>query len=207
MNATLARHQLVELGKSLHERGITPGRTGNLSRRVEGGFLITPTGTSLGRLQPDQLAFLDERGALKYGPEPSKEWSLHLACYQRDPAVGAVAHVHSLHAVAASILADTDPHRALPPLTGYFVMRVGRLPLLPYLPPGDPALADALRALPGGIRCALLANHGSIAGAEDLDSAVDAVEEIEQTAALHLLTARLAVRPLTSDQVAATSPR
>lgn len=198
------RRQLVALGGALYGRSVTSGRTGNLSVRIDGGFLVTPTGVSLGRMEQADLSVLDEEGRHVDGPPPSKEWLLHRACYRRDAAVRAVAHVHSTHAVAVSLLADVDTAQALPPLTGYFVMRVGPLPLLPYHPPGDPGLAAALAGLPAGVRCALLANHGSVAAATDLESAVDAVEEIEETAKLYLLTRALPVRRLTAEQVAAT---
>lgn len=196
-----AHAQIVELGRALYERSITPGRTGNLSVRVGDRFVMTPTGISLGRLDPDRLSLLDAEGTLLTGAPPSKEWSLHLACYQRDPEITAVAHVHSVHAVAVSLLTGLDPETPIPPLTAYYAMRVGRLPLIDYHRPGDPALARALRYLPAGTRCALLANHGSIAGAVGLEAALDAIEEIEETARLVLLLNGRDIRPLTREQV------
>lgn len=199
---TRACEQIVELGRALYDRRITPGRTGNLSVRVGAWTVITPTGLSLGRLDPDRLSVLDADGSLAAGPRPSKEWPLHRALHARG--LPAVAHVHSTFAVALSVLDGLDPVQPLPPLTAYFVMRVGQLPLLPYHPPGDAGLADELRRLPRGVHAALLANHGSIAGAADLESAVDAVEEIEETAKLALLLHGRDIRPLTADQAAAT---
>ena len=193
-----AREQLVRLGRALYDRGVTPGRTGNLSVRVDDGFVVTPTGSCLGRLRADRLSGLDHAGRHRTGDPPTKELALHLALHDRDPAARAVAHVHSTHAVAVSCMADVDPLDVLPPLTAYYVMRVGRLPLVPYFPPGDPGLAAAVADVHG--RCALLANHGSIAAAPDLEAAMDAVEEIEETARLFLLLAGRATRPLTPGQ-------
>lgn len=203
-NLEKARADVVELGRALYDRGVTPGRTGNLSVRAGERIVITPTNVSLGRLEPDQLSVLDDDGHLLDGAAPSKEWALHQALYVRGAA--AVAHVHSTHAVAVSLLADVDTEAPLPPLTAYFVMRVGPMPLIAYHRPGDPALADEIIRLPHGVRAALLANHGSIASADSLEAAIDAVEEIEETARLHLLLHGRNIRPLTRAQVAATSP-
>lgn len=196
-----ARRGIVTLGRALYDRGITPGRTGNLSVRLGDGVLLTPTGASLGRLDSDTLALVSTGGALIAGPPPTKESALHLALYDRFPLLGAVAHVHSTYAVAWSCRAEVDAADALPPLTAYYALRVGRLPLIPYAPPGDPSLADQIYALDS--RCALLANHGSIAAATNLEAAVDAVEEIEETARIALLLQGLPTRALTPEEVAA----
>ena len=205
MTLARTRAEVVELGRALYDRGVTPGRTGNLSVHTEAGVVMTPTGVSLGRLQPEQLSVLDTDGRLTDGPPPSKEWALHAALYARGDhdSVTAVAHVHSTHAVAVSLLTDLDPARPLMPLTAYFVMRVGAMPLLPYYPPGDAGLAAAINALPAGVNAALLANHGSVVGATSLEAAVAAVEEIEETAKLQLLLQGRAIRPLTPAQVTA----
>jgi ribulose-5-phosphate 4-epimerase/fuculose-1-phosphate aldolase len=179
------RAQLVELAAALYDRGLTPGRTGNLSAAGADGVLVTPTGACLGRLDPGRLSLVDPAGRHLDGDPPTKELSLHLALHARG--ARAVAHVHSPYAVALSCLTGLDPDAPLPPYTAYFAMRVGRMPLLPYAAPGDPALADAVAALPPGVRCALLAHHGSIAAAATAEAAVDAVEEIEATAHVALL--------------------
>ena len=180
-----ARLGLVELGRALYDRGVTHGRTGNLSQMFGDELLMTPTGESLGRLNPDRLSVLDLNGNHLDGPTPSKEVALHLAMYRQRPQTRAVAHAHSTNAVAWSCLDGLDPADTLPPLTAYYVMRVGVLPLIPYLPPGSPHLAAAIEAL--DTDCALLAHHGSIAGAPTLEAAVDAIEEIEETAKIALL--------------------
>jgi ribulose-5-phosphate 4-epimerase/fuculose-1-phosphate aldolase len=199
-----ARTSLVELGRSLYDRGITPGRTGNLSQMVGDTILMTPTNSCLGRLDPARLSVLDLDGTHRDGPAPSKEVVLHLALYATQPAARAVAHVHSTHAVAWSCLEDLDPDDVLPPLTAYYVMRVGRLPMVGYLPPGDPGLGDAVVA--AGSRCALLAHHGSVAAAPTLEAAVDAVEEIEETARIALLLRSHAHRHLDPQQITGLSP-
>lgn len=196
-----ARRDLVTVGRALYDRGITPGRTGNLSIRLDERVLVTPTGVSLGRLGADALALVGLDGVVLSGPAPTKESEMHLALYRRFPRLGAVAHVHSTHAVAWSCRAEIDTDDALPPLTAYYAMRVGRLPLVPYAPPGDPNLAEQLYALDS--RCALLANHGSIAAGVDIESAVDAVEEIEETARIAWLLAGSPTRPLSAEQVSA----
>lgn len=195
----LAAQEIVSLGRSLYDRGITPGRTGNLSVRVEDRVLLTPTGVSLGRLDPTELALVALDGHHLEGPAPTKESALHLAFYERFPDVGAVAHGHTTHAVAWSCRTGLDAHSSLPPLTAYFAMRVGRLPLIEYAPPGDPVLAQRLLSL--NTRSALLANHGSIASATTLEAAVDALEEIEETARIALLLEGIPARPLTATQV------
>lgn len=198
-----ARAQLIDLGRSLHERRLTPGRTGNLSVRIGDGFLITPTGASLGRLTPETLAHLGPGGQHHSGAWASKEWPLHAALYERDPHTAAVAHVHSTHAVAVSLLPDLDITDALPRLTPYYATRVRRLPVVPYLPPGDPELANAIRSITPGIQCALLAAHGTVAADKDLETAVDAIEEIEEAAKLYLLTYDKSPHQLTGEQLEA----
>lgn len=194
-----ARDDLVRLGRALYDRGVTHGRTGNLSQLVGDRIIVTPTGSCLGRLDPAQLAVVDLSGARVTGPPPSKEIVLHLALYQEHPDIGAVAHVHSTNAVAWSCLDRLDLDNALPPLTAYFVMRVGNLPVVRYIPPGAPALAEAVRE--ANSYCVLLAHHGSVAGAPTLEAAVDAVEEIEETARIALLLRGTSHRHLTNEQV------
>lgn len=200
ISESAARTELVELGRALYDRGVTHGRTGNVSQIIGDRVLMTPTGGCLGRLRTDQLSVLDREGNHVDGPAPSKEIVLHLALYRRRPQVAAVAHVHSTHAVAWSCMDGLDPTDALPPLTAYYAMRVGRLPLIGYFAPGSPHLADAVEAVDSD--CALLAHHGSIAAAQTLEAAVDAVEEIEETARIALLLHTADHHGLTTRQVA-----
>jgi 3-dehydro-4-phosphotetronate decarboxylase len=195
-----ARDGLCALGRSLFERGLTHGSTGNLSVRSGDGFLLTPTGSSLGTLDPARLSRLDARGAHVAGDAPTKEALLHLAVYRERPADAGIVHLHSTHSVAVSVLADVDPEDVLPPLTAYYVMRVGRLPLLPYYPPGDKALADAVGRAAGRHHALLLANHGPVVSGTSLATAADAIEELEATAKLWLLVHREHLRPLTPEQ-------
>ena len=200
------RQQIVDLGASLFARRLTFGRTGNLSVRVgrseSGDVLLTPTGASLGALDPDELSVIDTSGRHVGGPRPSKEAFLHAAVYRARPDAGAVVHLHSTYSVAVSCLADVDPADVLPPLTAYYVMRVGRLPLLPYHAPGDSALEPLAEATARTDHACLLANHGPVVAGTDLAAAADAVEELEETARLHLLLQGHRTRPLTPEQAA-----
>jgi ribulose-5-phosphate 4-epimerase/fuculose-1-phosphate aldolase len=203
VNETAARDAIADRGRSLHERGYAHGSSGNLSVRVADGILVTPTGSSLGRLDPARLSKVAPDGRVLSGDPPSKEAFLHLAVYARRPAAGAIVHLHCTCAVAVSCLVHDDPRNVLPPLTAYHVMRVGALPLVPYFAPGDRALAEAVGELAARHRAVLLANHGPVVAGATLDDAVDSAEELEQTARLSLLLHGRATVPLTAAQVAA----
>jgi ribulose-5-phosphate 4-epimerase/fuculose-1-phosphate aldolase len=196
------REQICGTAKSLFDRGLTHGSTGNISARVDDGWLLTPTGSSLGTLDPARLSRLDWDGRLVSGDAPSKESFLHLAMYRERAENGAVVHLHSTHSVAVSLLEGIDPADVLPPLTAYYVMRVGSLPLVPYFAPGDLQLADAVRRFAGKHHALLLANHGPVVGGSSLPAAADAAEELEATAKLFLLLRGMRIRALTAAQVA-----
>lgn len=198
-----AARDIVRLGASIFARGLTPGRTGNLSCRIADEIVVTPTGASLGSLDARQLAIIDLDGRPVRGGLPTKEAAMHAALYRSRPVARAVVHLHSTHAVAVSCLADLDEHSALPPLTAYFAMRVGRLPLVPYFAPGDPALGIAVEEMAREHHAMLLANHGSVVAGDDLLLAADAAEEIEETARLALLLHDRPTRPLTAAQSSA----
>jgi 3-dehydro-4-phosphotetronate decarboxylase len=202
MQEVRLREEICELGRSLFQRGLTHGSTGNISARCADGWLLTPTGSSLGRLDPGRLSKLDWSGKLLSGDAPSKESFLHLAMYQEREHNGAVVHLHATHSVAVSVLEDLDPDDLLPPLTAYYVMRIGTLPLVPYYAPGDLGLAEAVRGYARRHHALLLANHGPVVGGSSLAAAADAVEELEATAKLYLLLQGRRVRPLTPEQVA-----
>jgi len=191
-----SREALCLAGASLHRRGLTPGSSGNLSIRLpHGRFLVTPTGASLGDLDPAELSVLDGSGTLLGGPRPTKEVPLHLAMYGA-PANAAVVHLHSPYAVAVSCLADVDEGNVLPVYTAYYAMRVGSLPLVPFAPPGDPRLGELVAGFVGRHRALLLANHGPVVAADSLPAAVDAIEELEANAQLHFILRGLPVRPV-----------
>lgn len=194
--------ELVEYGRSLFNRGRTHGRTGNLSFRRDDEIVVTPTGASLGSLDPAGLSVLDLDGDHRGGPEPTKEASLHAAVYRARPADTAVVHLHASHAVAVSCLADRPREDVLPPLTAYYVMRVGRCPLIPYHAPGDPGLVEPVHEVAREHHAFLIANHGPVVSGPDLATAVDAIEELEATAKLFLLLSGHRTRPLTTDQAA-----
>jgi 3-dehydro-4-phosphotetronate decarboxylase len=203
MNENALRDRICDVGRSMFERRLTHGSTGNISARTDTGWLLTPTGSNLGRLDPERLSKLDWDGKLISGDAPSKEAFLHLAMYRRSERSGAVIHLHSTHSVAVSLLSDIDPNDVLPPMTAYYVMRIGKLPLVPYYPPGDQALAEAVGRFALTHQAMLLANHGPVVAGSSLPAAADAIEELEETAKLHLLLRRERVRLLDEDQVAA----
>ena len=196
------REMICAAGASLFNRGLTHGSTGNISVKLEdGGWLMTPTGSSLGTLDPARLSLLDEKGRLVSGDAPTKEAFLHTTMYDQRPKAGAVVHLHSTHSVAVSCLECVDHSNCLPPITAYYVMRVGSLPLVPYYPPGDVALAEAVGKLAGKHHAMLLANHGPVVAGSGLSAAMDAVEELEETARLFLMLRGQPVRALTDAQV------
>ncbi len=196
------RETICRFSRSLFERGLTAGSSGNISVRLsDGGWLTTPTNSSLGSLDPARLSRLDAEGRLVSGDAPTKELPLHTALYTTRQDAGAIVHLHSTHSVAVSMLPDVNPADVLPPMTAYYVMRVGRTALVPYYRPGDPAVADAIRGLAGKYTSVLLANHGPVVAGKDLEAAVYATEELEETAKLRLLLHGLNPRLLTRAQV------
>jgi ribulose-5-phosphate 4-epimerase/fuculose-1-phosphate aldolase len=198
---TRQREQIVEFGRSLFERGLSAGSSGNLSVRLDDGWLLTPTNASLGRLDPARLSKLDWEGRLVGGEPPSKEAFLHRAMYRQRGAAGAIVHLHSTHSAAVSCMCGLNPDDCIPPLTPYFVMKIGRLPLVPYHRPGDPALAGAIGALAHKHSAVLLANHGPVVSGATLAAAVHAAEELEETAKLFLLLRDVPTRPLDATQI------
>ncbi|UVJ41565.1 3-oxo-tetronate 4-phosphate decarboxylase [Arthrobacter sp. CJ23] len=197
-----SRNELVRLAKSLHQRGLTRGTSGNVSVRVAGGMLVSPTNASLGELTADDLAMVSDTGEHLSGARPSKEAFLHLAMYRARPEDRAAVHLHSTYATALSCLEELNDDDALPPLTAYFAMRVGRLVRLPYFAPGDQGLAEAAQQAADSSRALLLANHGPIVSAPTLPQAVDAVEEVEETARLFFILQGLPTRHLQPAEVA-----
>jgi len=203
MTEARLRETLCELAASLYARGLTHGSTGNISARTQdGGLLVSPTGSSFGRLNPARLARFDAAGRQVGGDPPTKEMPLHRAFYDTRHGTGAVVHLHSCHSVALSTLPDVDPDDFLPPLTPYAVMQLGRVRLLPYFRPGDAAMGDAVRGLQGRRAAVMLANHGPVVAGKTPEAACNAIEELEATARLALMLRGLPARMLTPDQVA-----
>jgi ribulose-5-phosphate 4-epimerase/fuculose-1-phosphate aldolase len=199
VNETQSREAICRLGRSFFMRGLTFGATGNISIRLTDGYLMTPTGVSLNDLSEGRLARLDLNGALIAGDPPTKEAVLHRVMYDCRSNAAAVVHLHSTYSVAVSCLDGLDSHDVLPPLTAYYVMRVGRLPLIPYYPPGDLSLAEAVRSLASRHHAVLLANHGPVIAGTSLSAAADAIEELEETAKLKLLLEGHKTRPLSEE--------
>lgn len=207
-NETALREQICLLAKSLFDRGLTHGSTGNISARTEdGGLLVSPTGTSFGRLDPARLSRFDAQGVHVAGDKPTKEMPLHTAFYDTRHTAGAVVHLHATNAVALSMLPGLDPDNFLPPLTPYAIMLLGKVQLLPFFLPGDAAMGDAVRALGGTRSAVMLANHGPVVSGKDVASACNAMEELEETARLALMTRGMGAQGLTDDQVQALVKR
>ncbi|MEO0729224.1 MAG: 3-oxo-tetronate 4-phosphate decarboxylase [Pseudomonadota bacterium] len=202
------RDEIAAISKSFYDRGLTHGTTGNISARLSSGdLLMTPTGSSLGALDPARISKLSPTGQHVDGDPPTKESFLHAIMYERRADAGAVVHLHSPYAVAVSCRSDLNPADCMPPLTAYYVMRVGVLPVAPYYPPGDKALADAVGALAADHHAVLLANHGPVVAGQTLRSATDAAEELEETAKLFLMLEGKPLQLLTPDDVATLRAR
>ena len=202
MTDTRLRELLCELARSLFERGLTAGSTGNISARTaDGGLLVSPTGSSFGRLDPAVLAHFDASGQQIDGAPPTKEMPLHLAFYESRQQVGAVVHLHSCHSVALSLLPGQDADDFLPPLTPYAIMKLGRVALLPFYLPGSAELGDAIRGVAGKRSAVMLAHHGPVVAGRDPEAACNAIEELEDTARLALLTRGCKPNMLSGEQV------
>jgi ribulose-5-phosphate 4-epimerase/fuculose-1-phosphate aldolase len=202
MTETKLRDRIAELGKSIFDRGMTAGSSGNISVQLDDGWLLTPTNACLGRLDPARISKLAPDGRHIGGDPPSKELFLHGAMYQMRESARAIVHLHSTYSVAVSCLPEVDPEDVLPPLTAYYVMKIGRLPLIPYYRPGDERLGEAIRGYAAKSHAVLLANHGPVVAGKSLEDAVYATEELEQTAKLYLLLHGRNPRCLTEAQIA-----
>lgn len=199
---TRLREQICLLAKSMFDRGLTGGSTGNISARTgDGGLLVSPTGTSFGRLDPARLSRFDATGRQVSGDAPTKEMPLHAAFYDTRSTAGAVVHLHSCHAVALSMMPDVDDDNFLPPMTPYAIMKLGKVKLLPFFRPGDPAMGAAVRGLAGKRSAVMLANHGPVVAGKDVEAACNAIEELEDTARLAMLTRGAGPRMLDPAQV------
>lgn len=202
MNEAELRQQMVELARSMFERGYATGGAGNLSLKLPNGhFLATPTGSSFGRLVADELSVVDKGGNHISGKRPSKEVAFHLAIYENDSNCNAIVHLHSTYLTALSCLQNLDHRNAIKAFTPYYVMRVGELPVVKYFRPGSPRIAEELSKLAGHYRAFLLANHGPIITGTDFLDAVDNAEELEETAKLAFLLHGKDIRYLTNEEV------
>ena len=197
------RQQLVRMGRLLYTRQLAHGSAGNLSVKLEdGNILVTPTNSSLGALDADRISKVSPAGDLISGDKPSKEYFFHLAVFEERPGARAVVHLHSTYSVAVSCLCHQQTEDVIPPLTAYYVMRVGKLPLVPFFRPGDRALANAVKQVSREHRSMLLANHGPIVSGASLEEAVYAYEELEETAKLHFILGDRPTSPLNAEDIA-----
>ena len=196
------REALAAHGQSLFARGYSVGSAGNISVRLPDGYLMTPTNSCLGRLDPDRISKLAPDWSHIGGDKPSKEVFMHRAVLTARPDAGAVVHLHSTHATAIACLAAPGDTAPIPPLTPYFVMRVGRsLPIIPYYRPGDAAMEPAIHEAARDARAMLLANHGPVVAGKSLDDAAYAAEELEEAAKLALMLRGAGARMLTPAQI------
>lgn len=199
---TKLREEICLLAKSMFDRGLTGGSTGNISARTEdGGLLVSPTGTSFGRLDPARLSRFDAAGNLIGGDKPTKEMPLHAAFYETRSTAGAVVHLHACHSVALSMMPDVDADNFLPPLTPYAIMKLGKVKLLPFYLPGDPAMGEAVRGLAGKRAAVMLANHGPVVAGKTVEDACNAIEELEDTARLAMMTRGLNPRMISDADI------
>ncbi|NUA29621.1 3-oxo-tetronate 4-phosphate decarboxylase [Cupriavidus basilensis] len=181
------REEICRIGASLYQRGYTVGSAGNISARMEDGWLITPTDACLGMLDPAAIAKVDSDGNWVAGDKPSKTLTLHRAIYDNNPQAHGVVHTHSTHLVALSLAGAWQPDDVLPPITPYYVMKVGHIPLIPYHRPGDPAVAARVAQLAAEVRGVLLARLGPVVWEATVSRAAFALEELEETARLWLM--------------------
>ena len=196
------REQICLLAKSMFDRGLTAGASGNISVRcADGSLLVTPTEACFGRLDPGQLSHISAAGQHLSGDAPTKEMPLHSAFYESRQNTGAVVHLHSTHSVALSMMPDVDEDDFLPPLTPYAIMKLGKVKLLPFFLPGDPAMGEAVRGLAGKRAAVMLASHGPVVAGKDVEVACNAIEELEDTARLAMMTRGMNPRMLTPGQV------
>ena len=198
---TRERDKIARLSRSLYERGLTSGSSGNISVRLSDGWLLTPTNSCLGELDPARISRLDWDGNLLAGDPPSKEAFLHRSMYDVRPKAGAIVHLHSTHSTAVSCMCGLDPASCIPPLTPYFIMKIGRLPLVPYFRPGDKALGEVIRGLADKHSAVLLSNHGPVVSGPDLEGAIYASEELEETAKIFLLLQNVRTNSLNAEQI------
>ncbi len=189
MSESKLRESICFFAYSLFERGITHGSTGNISVRLnDNEILVTPSGSSFGRLDPNEIVKITKSGEFEGPLPPTKELPLHKAFYEtRGLKSGAVVHLHSTHSVALSMIPGIDEDNVLPAYTPYSIMLLGKVKLLPFFIPGDPAMGDAIRGLVGKRSAVLLANHGPVVSGKDLEASVNAIEELEATAKLALI--------------------
>jgi ribulose-5-phosphate 4-epimerase/fuculose-1-phosphate aldolase len=188
---------LVAAGRKLAGLGLSPGSSGNISVRVGDTIVMSPTGSDLAALDARQLSVLDFEGNLLSGPKASKEYPFHRAMYRRNAETGAIVHLHSTYAVGVSCLEPWSAMSAIPPITPYFVMRVGQTPLIPYAAPGDSSQAGVIENLAFPFGAVLLQNHGSITSGSTMAAAVDAAIELEEACKILLLLGTKPARYLT----------
>ena len=209
--STALREQICRVGGSLFARGYVHATAGNISVRTEAGFLITPTDACLGELDPTRLAEVDNDGVQTAGDRASKTLALHRRIYAADPDARCIIHTHSTHLVALTLAGVWSADDIVPPITPYFVMKVGHVPLIPYHRPGDPAVGDeverritAMRDAGTPIRAVMLERLGPNVWHRSPAEASAVLEELEETARLWLMTRPAPLQPAQIDELRAS---
>lgn len=187
-NENALREEICDVGGLLYSRGYTVGSAGNISARLDDGWLITPTDACLGRLDPASVSKVNLIGEWVSGDKPSKTLALHRQVYDRNPGVGGVVHTHSTHLVALTLAGVWHRDDILPPLTPYQVMKVGHIPLIPYERPGSPKVAERVSQLANSVRGVMLERLGPVVWESSVSRASYALEELEETARLWLMS-------------------
>ncbi|MFC3120142.1 3-oxo-tetronate 4-phosphate decarboxylase [Agaribacter flavus] len=191
-----AKKDIIDVGKSIFDRGLTCGSSANISVKIQDGYVVTPTNSCIGFLKPDTLSVLDSDGKLVSGDKPSKEFILHEAFYQQRPDANSVIHLHSSYATAVSCFDKLDENDVVTPYTPYLIMRLGAICLIPYFPPGDTLLADAVAQKAANYAGILMANHGPIVAGNNLWSTMYAIEELEESCKMMVLLQQHQTRQL-----------
>ena len=193
MNENKLREQICVLATSIFDRGLTHGSTGNISVRLDdNNILVTPSGSSFGRLDPNQIVKVSKSGEITGSTTPTKELPLHQAFYEtRGMKSGAVVHLHSTYSVALSMMPGINEDNVLPSYTPYSVMLLGKVKLLPFFVPGDPAMGDAIKGLAGKRSAVLLANHGPVVSGKDLEATAKLALILRGSDAIELKTSQI----------------
>jgi ribulose-5-phosphate 4-epimerase/fuculose-1-phosphate aldolase len=195
------KRELMRVGLSLFQRGLTPGASANISAAYRDGYVVTPTNSCIGFLAFDELSVLNKKGELIGGKPPSKEFLLHQTFYDQQPNVGSVIHLHSTYATAVSCLTPEDENDVIPAITPYLRMRLGPICRVPFYAPGAVELVQAVAERAANFKGVLMANHGPIVASDNLEKAMYAMEELEESAKLQLLLAQLPANKLSAEHV------
>lgn len=197
----IAKEKIVAYAKSIFDRALTSGASANMSVRIAEGWVMTPTNSCFGFLNKDELSVVAHDGTLLKGAPPSKEFRLHKAIYDKRPEDTCVIHLHSTYATALSCLPCNDESNCVPSYTPYLTMRLGPIALVPYFSPGNDDLAEAVGLVADKHPGIIMANHGPIVSATDVEKCVYGIEELEESCKIALLLKDLNANKLANEQI------